>query len=173
MAGTDTADTETLRSAAVRDSARGWHQIQLAVLGFVGLCGVLQRGQPDSPIWLQTIAGLLIIAALATALVAVFIVGRVAWPPAGVSARPARQLRTGILLTFVAVGMVALGTTSMWWPDSGDTGEQVRIQTADGRAWCGRLAAARDGTVGVQTQEGAVIVALGDVAVLQPVDSCG
>jgi hypothetical protein len=173
MAGTHAAASEPREPAEVRDSARGWHQIQLAVLGFVGLCGVLQRGRPDNPMWLQTVAGLLIIAALVTALVAVFIVGRVAWPPAGVAARPARQLRTGILLTFVAVGMLALGTTSMWWPESGGTREQVRIQSADGRVWCGRLAAARDGTVGVRTDEGAVILALGDVAALRPVDSCG
>ena len=30
--------------ADVRGSARGWHQLQVFVLGFIGLCGVLQRG---------------------------------------------------------------------------------------------------------------------------------
>jgi hypothetical protein len=172
MAGTEAADSESRRSATVRDSARGWHQIQLAVLGFVGLCGVLQQGRPGNPMWLQTLAGLLVVGALLTALVAIFIVGRVAWPPAAPPARPAEHLRAGILLTFVAVGMLALGTASMWWPESAQQGEQVELQAADGRAWCGRLTAARDGAVSVQADSGAVILAVGDVAALRPVDSC-
>jgi hypothetical protein len=36
------------RLAELRTSARGWHGVQLAVLGFIGLCAVLQ-GQADSP----------------------------------------------------------------------------------------------------------------------------
>src|SRR5919108_1591621 len=114
MAGIDTADSEARGSAEARDSARGWHQIQLAVLGFVGLCGVLQRGRPDNPMWLQTLAGLLVVGALIAAVVAIFIVGRVAWPPAGVPARSAGPLRAGILLTFVALGILALRAASMW-----------------------------------------------------------
>ena len=81
MAEAGAADSATDGVADLRDSARGWHQIQLAVLGFVGLCGVLQRGRPENPSWLQTLALLLIVAALVTALAAVFVVGRVAWPP--------------------------------------------------------------------------------------------
>jgi hypothetical protein len=172
MAGTEAADSESRRSATVRDSARGWHQIQLAVLGFVGLCGVLEPGRPDNPMWLQTLAGLLVVGALLTALVAIFIVGRVAWPPAAAPARPAEHLRAGILLTFLAVGMLALGTASMWWPRSAQQGEQVELQAADGRAWCGRLTAAPDGAVSVQADSRAVVLAVGDVAALRPVDSC-
>ena len=77
MAGSDVLDS----SADVRGSARGWHQLQVAVLGFIGLCGVLQRGRPENPMWLQTLAALLIVGALAIALAAIFVVGRVAWPP--------------------------------------------------------------------------------------------
>ena len=51
MAGSEAVDV----SADVRGSARGWHQLQVAVLGFVGLCGVLQRGRPENPMWLQTL----------------------------------------------------------------------------------------------------------------------
>lgn len=169
MAGTEAADSQY---GDVRDSARGWHQIQIAVLGFIGLCGVLQRGRPDNPMWLQTLAGLLIVGALLTALVAIFVVGRVAWPPAGPPPRPAQRLRTGILLTVVAVGMLALGTVSMWWPEDGEKGARVEIQATDGRAWCGRLTAAGAGAVSVQTDAGPVVVALRNVAALQPVESC-
>jgi hypothetical protein len=166
------AGTEAVESASTRDSARGWHQIQLAVLGFVGLCGVLQRGRPENPMWLQTLAAVLIFGALAAALFAIFVVGRVAWPPARPPAHPARQLKTGIVLTFLAVAMLALGSTSMWWPESRDAGEQVQVQAADGQTWCGRLTAARDGTVGVQTDGGPVVLRLADVAAVRPADTC-
>jgi hypothetical protein len=178
MAGTEAAGSEFPGSAAVstaaetRDSARGWHQIQLAVLGFVGLCGVLQRGRPDNPMWLQSLAALLIFGALATALIAIAVVGRVAWPLARPPAQPAKQLKTGILLTFLAVAMLALGTTSMWWPESRSQGEQVQVQAADGQTWCGRLTEEREGTVGVRTDEGPVVIRLADVAAVRPAGTC-
>jgi hypothetical protein len=170
MAGTEVAGSGD--SAGTRDSARGWHQIQLAVLGFVGLCGVLQHGRPENPTWLQTLAAVLIFGALAIALIAIAVVGRVAWPPARPPAHPAGQLKTGILLTFLAVAMLALGTSSMWWPQSDEAGEQVQVQAADGQMFCGRLAAARDGTVGVQTDAGPVVLRLADVAAVRPADTC-
>jgi hypothetical protein len=171
MAGTEVAGSGD--SAGTRDSARGWHQIQLAVLGFVGLCGVLQRGRPENPDWLQTLAALLIFGALATSLVAIAVVGRVAWPPARSPEQPARQLKTGILLTFLAVAMLALGTSSMWWPQSEEAGgEQVQVQAANGQTVCGRLTESRDGTVGVQTDAGPVVIRLADVAAVRPAEAC-
>ena len=68
------------RLAALRASARGWHSVQLAVIGFIGLCGVLQGGRPDNPMWLQVLAGVLALAALAIACVATVLVALVAWP---------------------------------------------------------------------------------------------
>src|ERR1700760_4770984 len=124
MAESDGQDS----GADVRGSARGWHQLQVAVLGFIGLCGVLQHGRPENPKWLQTLAALLVFGALVIALAAIFIVGRVAWPPAGSSPDAARRLRTGIRLTIVAVAALALGTVSMWWPQSADHGAQVSVQ---------------------------------------------
>src|SRR2546421_12292596 len=123
MAATDAVDS----SADVRASARGWHQLQVAVLGFIGLCGVLQRGRPENPTWLQTLAALLIVGALAIALAAIFVVGRVAWPPAAPPLDAARRLRTGIRLTILAVGLLALGTVSMWWPQHGADGARVSL----------------------------------------------
>jgi uncharacterized iron-regulated membrane protein len=133
---------------------------------------VLQRGRPENPMWLQTLAAVLIFGALATALIAIAVVGRVAWPPARPPAQPARQLKLGILLTFLAVAMLALGTTSMWWPQSDGSGEQVQVQAADGQTWCGRLTEAREGTVGVQTDAGPIVVRLADVAAVRPADTC-
>ena len=49
----------------LRVSARGWHGIQLAAIGFVGFCGVMQDGRPDNPMWLQVCAGILVLVALA------------------------------------------------------------------------------------------------------------
>jgi hypothetical protein len=137
------------------------------------LCGVLQRGRPANPVWLQTLAALLIVGALVIALAAIFVVGRVAWPPAAPPPDGSRRLRTGIRLTIVAVAVLALGTASMWWPQSGDDAAQVSVQAADGRTWCGHLTATRPGAVGVETDAGPVVLALANVAALQPVDSCG
>jgi hypothetical protein len=172
MAGTEVPGSGD--PAGTRDSARGWHQIQLAVLGFVGLCGVLQRGRPENPDWLQTLAALLIFGALATALIAIAVVGRVAWPPARPPAQPARQLKAGILLTFLAVAMLALGTSSMWWPQSRESGEQaqVQVQAADGQTFCGPLTETRAGTLGVQTGQGPVVLRLADVAAVRPAGAC-
>jgi hypothetical protein len=169
MAGNDALDS----SADVRESARGWHQLQVAVLGFVGLCGVLQRGRPENPMWLQTLAALLILGAFVIALAAIFVVGRVAWPASAPPLDAARRLRTGIRLTIFAVAVLALGTVSMWWPQDGDDGGQVTVQAVDGRTWCGPLAATRVGAVSVETEAGAVVVPLANVAALQPVESCG
>jgi hypothetical protein len=123
--------------------------------------------------WLQTLAALLIVGALVIAVAAVFVVGRVAWPPSAPPADAARRLRIGIRLTILAVAVLALGTGSMWWPQGRDNGPQVTVHAVDGRTWCGRLAATQAGAVAVDTEAGPVVVALSNVAALQPVDSCG
>ena len=58
------AEGPSSRLAELRVSARGWHSIQLAVIGFIGFCGVLQNGRPDNPTWLQVWAGILVLVAL-------------------------------------------------------------------------------------------------------------
>ena len=70
----------TDRLAELRTSARGWHGVQLAVLGFIGLCGVLQREGTGTPGWLQITTGILILVALALACVATVLVATAAWP---------------------------------------------------------------------------------------------
>ena len=130
--------------------------MQLAVLGFIGLCGVLQGAAGQSgPHWLQVLAGLLVLLALALACTATALVATAAWPvheiedgvAAGAAAdellhHTANRLRLGIIITFLAVVLLALGATSSWWPEdaapSGGDASLVEITTDQGAA-CGTL----------------------------------
>jgi hypothetical protein len=174
------------RLAALRASARGWHGVQLAVIGFIGLCGVLQGGRPDNPMWLQVFAGVLALAALALACVATVLVALVAWPLYGgrepaVSdetaelERDGRRLKRGLVLTFAALAVLALGTATGWWPqDEGDAGGGglVAVEATTGQRWCGALDEAGPGSLRVSVDGNPVVVPLQDVAAVGPVDSC-
>lgn len=172
----DNAD-ETVNQLA--ESARGWHRIQLAVLGFVGICGVLwANGQPSGPGWLQWLAGGLAVLALALAGLAIYLVGRVAHPfPVPASAGPpavaagSRRLRTGIRLTYLAVALLAVASLSAWWPKPADASTVEASDTA-GRSWCGELAEAPPGTLQIDTADGPVTLPVRQLAELRPVDAC-
>ena len=180
------ADAPSSRLAELRVSARGWHGIQLAVVGFIGFCGVVQDGRPDNPMWLQVWAGILALVALLLACVATFLVGRVAWPlftgrQASAASevadleREGRRLRRGLLLTFVAVALLALGTASGWWPQSAAEnggGGLVAVQVRSGERVCGSLDEASPGTVGVSVDGRRLAVSLQDVVGVDPVDGC-
>lgn len=184
------SDTEAQRAstplAQLRASARGWHGVQLATIGFIGLCGVLQGGRPDNPMWLQVFAGLLALAALALACVATFLVARVAWPlyggretvaadEAAALARDGARLRKGLVLTFAAVAILALGTATGWWPqpqaDAG-AGALVSVQATNGQRVCGALGDGGPGRLSVSVNGSPVVVSLADVAAVSPVDHC-
>jgi len=169
--------------AELRASARGWQGLQMAVIGFIGLCGVLQGGRPDNPMWLQVWAGLLALGALVLALVATFLVARVAWPLYGgqasygteaeALAREGRRLRMGLALTVVALAALALGTATGWWPQSEEGGGAlVAVQAADGQSWCGALGEAAPGALRIEVEGAPVVVSIDDVAAVGPVDSC-
>jgi hypothetical protein len=142
MSATTQAPPQTGRLAELRDSARGWHGVQLAVLGFIGLCGAINDGTPQNPTWLQTLATVLVLAALGAACLATFLVGRAAWPLYGPKRRvmpeddddeiraTSRRLTTGLALTFVAVVLLALGSLTSWWPreESPAQGTPVQLQ---------------------------------------------
>jgi drug/metabolite transporter (DMT)-like permease len=175
------ASPASSRLDQLRTSARGWHGVQLAVIGFIGLCGVLQGGRPDNPMWLQVLAGLLALAALVLACIATFLVARVAWPLYGGREtedpqHEGAQLRKGLVLTFAAVATLALGTASGWWPqgegDADGGGGLVSVQATNGESWCGTLREAGPGRLGVSVNGGPVVVALANVAAVAPVDSC-
>lgn len=179
---------EPSRLEQLRVSARGWHGVQLAIIGFIGFCGVLQDGSPDNPTWLQVLSGVLALVALVLACVATFLVGRVAWPlyggePRGAVAgaatelaRDGRRLRTGLVLTFAALTALALGNAAGWWPqDEGDGGggdALVQVQAVSGERVCGALGEARPGTLSVVAGGRPVVVSLRAVAVVRPVGSC-
>lgn len=186
MAAEPSSAPESGRLDALRASARGWHGVQLAVIGFIGLCGVLQDGRPDNPWWLQVFAGIMALVALALACVATFLVALVAWPLYGAReqagrdeardlGRDGRRLKLGLFLTFAAVALLALGTASGWWPQEGADaggGELVAVQDANGDRWCGSLGDASPGSLSVSVDGDQVVVALRDVVAVGPVDSC-
>jgi len=163
--------------AGLRASAQGWHGAQLAVLGFIGLCGVLQSSADSSaPRWLEILAGLLVLLALVLSCIAIAVVATVAWPVESHASdrdvkRGRSRLRSGIRLTFVAVGLLALAATSSWWPSQGEATGQVRVDTSSGTV-CGDLRAGDPGVIALDINGRQVRVAISDVAMLQPVDSC-
>ncbi|HET7476035.1 MAG TPA: hypothetical protein VFJ97_08430 [Dermatophilaceae bacterium] len=160
----------------LRSSARGWHGVQLGVLGFIGLCGVLKgAGGADMPGWLELLAGVLVLVSLALACVATALVAAVAWPVRVLDeARvdPAqRRLRFGIGLTYVAVVVLALAATSSWWPHQARP-SLVQVSTQGG-TFCGELSASsEDGAVTLRIGGQAVALATSQIRGLQPVQSC-
>jgi hypothetical protein len=165
----------------LRGSARGWHGVQLAVIGFIGFCGVVNDARPENPEWLQQLAGILAIAALVAACAGTFQVARVAWPLYGGRAhvsieQDGRRLRQGLALTFLALAMLATGTASSWWPQDGGGGDggapRVSVEGANGQTVCGELAEADTGTLRVIVDGGPVDVALQNVAAVRPVSGC-
>jgi hypothetical protein len=184
----DSATAAQDRLAELRDSAKGWHGIQLAALGFIGLCGVIQTGDSSAPRALQVMSGILVLVAFALACAGIYSVGRAAWPlyrgepdaAAGEEAPIAttsRQLTRGLLMTFLSVATLALATATSWWPKEGTGASggaaQVRVQTSDGRSACGKLSEApQAGTLRVIADAQPVDVALGSIASVAPVEDC-
>jgi hypothetical protein len=178
------------RLAELRSSAKGWHGIQLAALGFIGLCGVIQTGDATDPWALQVLSGILVLVAFVLACGGIYLVGRAAWPlyrgetepadgagPAAIAAT-SRQLTRGLLMTFLSIAALALATAASWWPKERAGGgaagaAQVQVQTNDGRTACGALGAApQSGTLRVIAGAQPVDVALASLASVEPVGSC-
>jgi hypothetical protein len=123
-------------------SARGWHTIQLAVLGFIGICGVLRSAAMSTPRAVQVVAAVLAIASLAVACVALIQVGRVAYPIDDASngggdrhdvVQARRQLRGGIRLTVVALVLIVIASLSGWWPSKATTSSKAGATLGRGR----------------------------------------
>jgi hypothetical protein len=185
----DSASAGQDRLAELRASAQGWQRVQLAALGFIGLCGVIQTGDATNPWGLQVMSGILVLVALVLACAGVYVVGRAAWPlyrgeppvDAGEEATVAalsRQLARGLLMTFLSIAVLALATAASWWPKEdgdggGDDSADIQLQTNDGRTACGELAESpTSGTLRVIADDEPVDVALQALASLSPVGSC-
>ena len=182
------ASTAQERLTELRSSAKGWHGVQLAALGFIGLCGVLQQGEGSDPLSLQAIAGVLVLVAFAFACLGIYFVGKAAWPLYGSGGedlvvdetdvdRASHELKRGLVMTFVSIALVALATTTSWWPteeEGGAAGGQVVVQASSGESFCGELAEpSQAGTLRlVVSGSQPVDVELARVASLRLVDGC-
>jgi hypothetical protein len=166
-------------------SARGWHTIQMAVLGFIGICGVLRTASSPAPRAVQWLSAALAVAALAAACVAIFTVGRVAYPVGdatrGTSAVPgvadaAARLRAGIRLTVVAVILAVIAALSGWWPSASTTttttAAAVAVTATSGQAWCGSLVSGPPSAISVRTANGVINVPAQAIAQVRPVAQC-
>ncbi|MEU9300838.1 hypothetical protein [Streptomyces sp. NPDC048269] len=174
-------------AAEVQASARGWHTVQLAVFGFIGICGVLKSGGSSAaPRGIEELAGLLVLVALAVACWATYLVARVAWPvpepvpdagtwPEGRNSadRSARRLRRGLMWTFLAVVLVATAAASSWWPSPPKASEDqfVQVSTSAGTV-CGTLGSGSDGNVLLRTQGQNIDIPLSRISGLAPARTC-
>jgi hypothetical protein len=168
------------RQGELSASARGWHTIQMAVLGFIGICGVLRTANSPAPRAVQWVAAALAVAALAAAALAIFSVGRVAYPiidaADGASAVPsarqaAARLRAGIRLTIVAVILAVIAALSGWWPAPASAAA-VSVTSTSGQAWCGPLVNGPAGAISVRTGNGVIAVPAQAIAQVSPVAKC-
>jgi hypothetical protein len=175
-----TAAAPADRLERLSSSARGWHTIQVAVLGFIGICGVLRTTSSPAPRAVQWLAAALAVAALAAACVAIFTVGRVAYPVSdgadNASAVPgaagaAARLRAGIRLTIVALILAVIAALSGWWP-AGSTTAAVAVTATSGQAWCGPLVSGPASAISVRTTQGVITVPTQAIAQVRPVAQC-
>jgi hypothetical protein len=173
----------------IRASAVAWQKIQFAVLGFIGLCGVLKgTGTSGGPRNLQIAAAVLIVLALIAAGYATFLVGRAAWPlysadrppPADPSMsgndevkRASRSLRSGLGLTFVALILASLAATSSWWPVKGSSAALVSVSTTNGVTLCGTWAGDSNGSLVLQFSGQLDQIPLSQITMVDPTSSCG
>jgi hypothetical protein len=173
----NTAAAPADRLDKLSSSARGWHTIQMAVLGFIGICGILRTTSSPAPRAVQWLAAALAVAALTAACVAVFTVGRVAYPVSdaaeGASAVPdaAARLRAGIRLTIVALILAVIAALSGWWPAASTTAA-IAVTASTGQAWCGPLVSGPAGAISVRTARGIVTVPAQAIAQVRPVAQC-
>ncbi|MBA0126382.1 hypothetical protein H0B56_12600 [Haloechinothrix sp. YIM 98757] len=180
--GVAASGADTRPRGELATSAHGWLRVQLAVVGFVGLCGALwATGEPAGPAWLQWLAAALAVLAVVLGGSAIFLVARVAYPvrepdlAAGpgddARSRMWGRLRGGVRLSLLALLLVVVATLTAWWPDTSGGGA-VEVRDAGGQAWCGRLGDAPTGAVRVNTADGPAVIPLERVAALREVDSC-
>jgi hypothetical protein len=164
-------------------SAKGWHSIQIAVVGFIGACGVFRDGSDDTaPSYFQWLSMALAVLALLLAGIATYSVGRVAYPfyggppvtdEAAAVAEGSARLRSGVRMTALALLLMGVASVPSWWPSDDAGGEaSVQVQAANGQSACGTVVASAAGVLTLQTASGRVQVGLDNLASIKPVSSC-
>jgi hypothetical protein len=166
-------------------SARGWHSIQIAVVGFIGACGVFRDGSGDTaPSYFQWLSMALAVVALILAVSATYVVGRVAYPfyggppiadEATAVAEGSAKLRTGVRVTVLAILLIGIASVPSWWPskEAGGAGAApVQVQTTSGERACGTVVSSAAGVLTLQTSVRKVQVDLANLLSVEPVDSC-
>jgi hypothetical protein len=165
------------RLERISASARGWHTIQIAVLGFIGICGILRTASSPAPRAVQLLAAALAVAALAVACMAIFTVGRVAYPVGDVLdgdravAGGSARLRAGIRLTIVALILAVIAALSGWWPSPASS-PAVAVTGITGQAWCGPLVNGPADAISVRTANGIITVPTQAISQVSPVGRC-
>ncbi len=161
------------------ESAKGWHNIQLAVMGFIGLCGVLRMGEtPAGPDWLMFWSTGMSVLAFITSLLSMWMVGSVAFPLYGFASEqqmpesaPGR-LKGGIGMTFASIIMMVLASLAGWWPTPSGT-DSVEVRDSRGASACGTwVDGAPAGSMWLRTDDGTVTVRLSQVTDMRPVATC-
>lgn len=127
--------------------------------------------------------GGLVAVAFVLAIVAISVVGRVAYPIPGPTGSTAgardegvshrtRRLSAGIRVTYVALALVVAATFSAWWPGTGDGDAAVVVGDATGQVWCGQLLEAPAGEARLATADGPVAVGLDGLVLIRSVADC-
>jgi phosphatidylglycerophosphate synthase len=169
-----------MQSDSLIDSAKGWHNIQLAVMGFIGLCGVLRMGEtPAGPEWLMWWSTAMSILAFITSLLSMWMVGSVAFPLYGFAAEGQQlppsapgRLKAGIGMTFLTIILMVLASLAGWWPSSPGE-DKVEVRDAQGASACGTwVEGAPAGALWLRTPEGTITVSLRQVTDMRPVAAC-
>ncbi|SEH82464.1 hypothetical protein SAMN04489835_4575 [Mycolicibacterium rutilum] len=163
----------------LEDTAREWQKLQLAAIGFAGLCGVLSGGDSSRPRprWLQEVGVVTAFGGLAMAVAAVLLVATVAHPvvrqPRASSAAISR-LVMGITLTFIAVVLTAVAALTWWWPQPPSetpTAPKIEVTTSQGSV-CGVPVPGRSGTVNLDASGEQVVIPLRRLLTLDVVEVC-
>jgi hypothetical protein len=163
----------------LQDSAREWQKLQIGVLGFVGLCGVLSGGDSGRtrPPWLQEVGAVAAVSGLVLALVGVLLVASVAHPIAmrpKSATRATRRLVVGISITVAAVALTALAALTWWWPQSRTdtaTGPALSVTTRTGQI-CGTVIDGGTGTLALNVAGEQLNVPLRAVVSIDVVAKC-
>ncbi|KUI42100.1 hypothetical protein AU197_17105 [Mycobacterium sp. IS-1590] len=163
----------------IQESARQWQTLQLAVLGFVGLCGVLTGDDSgrSRPGWLQEIGAVSAFAGFVLAVAGIFLVATIAHPVIGqprLGPATVSRLRVGITFTFAAAALTAVAALTWWWPQSRSEvppAPKIEVTTSQGSV-CGTPVPGRTGAVRLDADGEQVVIPLRRLLAITAVETC-